>query len=304
MSHQLKMKNFAIIGAAGYIAPRHMRAIKETGNVLLAAMDPHDSVGVLDHYFPAADFFTEFERFDRHLEKLKKLGTPIDYLSVCTPNYMHDAHIRFGLRSGADVICEKPVVLNPWNVEGLLKMETQTGKKVYSIQQLRLHPAIIALKEMVSKNPAKKYKVDLHYITARGNWYQYSWKGSQEKAGGIVSNIGIHFFDMLLWVFGKTKNIEVFNHTDKSSSGKIELENAEVSWMISIDGNDLPEKIKNAKRRTHRSLKIDEEEIDFSNGFEDLHTASYREIMEGGGCALKESVEVIDLIYKIRNNSL
>ncbi len=296
------MKNFAIIGAAGYIAPKHMQAIKETGNVLLAAMDPHDSVGILDHYFPATDFFTEFERFDRHLEKLKRLGTPINYLSVCTPNHLHDAHIRFGLRLGADVICEKPVVLNPWNVEGLLKMELETGKKIFSIQQLRLHPAILALKEKVSKTPFEKHKIDLDYITVRGNWYQYSWKGNNEKAGGIVSNIGIHFFDMLIWIFGDVKNIDVQEYSEKTASGTMELQNAEVNWFISIDGNNLPENIKANGDRTFRRLKIDDQEIDFSNGFENLHNLSYQEILDGGGCTLKESFKVIELIHKIRNH--
>ncbi len=295
------MKSFALIGAAGFIAPKHMQAIKETGNVLLAALDPHDSVGILDQYFPKADFFTEFERFDRHLDKLKRKGTTIDYLVVCSPNYLHDAHIRFGLRIGADVICEKPVVLNPWNVEGLMNMELETGKKVFSIQQLRLHPAILELKEKVSNNPTKKYIVDLNYITARGNWYQYSWKGNQEKSGGIVSNIGIHFFDMLIWVFGSVNKIEIINHSNQSASGYLELENADINWMISIDGSHLPEEIKNSGRRTFRSLKIDKDEINFTEGFDNLHTRSYQQIIEGIGCTLKESSEVIELLYKIRN---
>ena len=200
------MKNFALIGAGGYIAPRHMKAVKDTGNNLLAALDKHDSVGILDSYFPEAEFFVEFERFDRHLEKLKRLGTHTDYVTVCSPNYLHDAHIRFGLRIGADVICEKPLVLNPWNIDALVEIEKETGKKISTILQLRLHPAIIALKEKVQKDPGKKYDVDLRYITSRGHWYHISWKGDSQKSGGIATNIGIHFFDMLIWIFGDYLN--------------------------------------------------------------------------------------------------
>ena len=206
MRNGFYMKNFVIIGAAGYIAPKHLKAIKDTGNNLLAALDKHDSVGILDTYFPNADFFTEFERFDRHCEKLRRNGTPIDYVSVCSPNYLHDSHCRFGLRIGADVICEKPVVLNPWNVDALMEIEKETKHKVYSILQLRLHPAIISLREKIlNRPPGKKYKVDLKYITARGNWYHSSWKGDIHKSGGIATNIGIHFFDILLWMFGDVK---------------------------------------------------------------------------------------------------
>jgi UDP-N-acetyl-2-amino-2-deoxyglucuronate dehydrogenase len=232
------MKNFSLIGAGGYIAPRHMKAIKDTGNNLLAAIDKHDSVGILDSYFPDADFFTEFERFDRHVEKLRRQGTKIDYVSVCSPNYLHDAHIRFGLRIGANVICEKPVVLNPWNIEALMDIEKETGGAVFTILQLRLHPAIIALKEKIAAAPAdKKHTVNLQYITSRGHWYHTSWKGDIEKSGGIATNIGVHFFDMLIWIFGDVKSNTVTENTAQTASGQLELEKANVNWMLSIDAN-------------------------------------------------------------------
>src|SRR5215469_6261603 len=234
------MKNFALIGAGGYIAPRHMKAIKETGNNLIAALDKHDSVGILDSYFPDTEFFTEFERFDRHIEKLKRSGVPTDYVTVCSPNYLHDAHIRFGLRVGANVICEKPLVLNPWNLDGLAEIERETGRKIFTILQLRLHPAIMSLREKVQKNTSsKKYDVDLRYITSRGHWYHISWKGDPQKSGGIATNIGIHFFDMLLWIFGDVKNNEVYQHTAETASGMLELEKANVKWFLSIDANNL-----------------------------------------------------------------
>jgi len=224
------MKNFALIGAGGYIAPRHMKAIKDTGNNLVAALDKNDSVGILDSYFPDADFFTEFERFDRHLEKLKRQGKKIDYVSVCSPNYLHDAHIRFGLRIGADVICEKPIVLNPWNIDALEEIEKETGGRVFTILQLRLHPAIIALKQKIdAAPPGKKYTVDLKYITSRGHWYHTSWKGDITKSGGIATNIGVHFFDMLMWVFGEAKENNVTQHTTTTASGKLELDKATVN---------------------------------------------------------------------------
>lgn len=296
------MKNFVLIGAAGYIAPRHMKAIKETGNNLLAALDPHDSVGVLDQYFPEADFFTEFERFDRHCEKLKRSGTPIDYVVVCSPNYLHDAHIRFGLRLGADVICEKPVVLNPWNVEALLQMEKETGKKVYALHQLRLHPAIVALKEKIQQDPAdKKYNIDLTYITPRGNWYQHSWKGDVAKSGGIATNIGLHFFDMLLWIFGDVKENQLAENSDKTTSGKLLLAQAAINWQLSIDEWLLPEMAKNRGEKSYRSLTIDGETIEFSNGFDELHTRSYEQVLAGGGVHLQETLKGIELVHSIRN---
>lgn len=274
------MKNFALIGAAGYIAPRHMKAIKDTGNNLIAALDKHDSVGILDSYFPDADFFTEFERFDRHLEKLKRTGKKIDYLVVCSPNYLHDAHIRFGLRLGADVICEKPVALNPWNVETLMEMEKETGRNVYSILQLRLHPAVKTLKKKIHEGPADKvYQVKLHYITARGKWYQYSWKGDVQKSGGIATNIGIHFFDLLLWLFGDVKENSVQQHTATTASGFLLLEKARVNWLLSIDAARLPQEAKASGKRSYRLLEIDNEPIDFSDGMEELYFRSYEEIM-------------------------
>ena len=296
------MKNFVLIGAAGYIAPRHFKAIKETGNDLLAALDQHDSVGILDRYFPQAHFFTEFERFDRHIEKLKREKITVDYVTVCSPNYLHDAHIRFGLRSGADVICEKPLVLNPWNIDGLIEMEKETGKKVYNILQLRLHPAIKRMKEEVEAAPGKKHTIDLRYVTARGNWYHYSWKGDEEKSGGILSNIGIHFFDILTWVFGKYKDLRVDQLGTQTASGYIEFDQATVNWMLSIDENELPEHVRKEGGRSFRSLVMDDEAIEFSNGFDDLHTRSYEEILKGDSCGLSETRTVIELIHQMRHS--
>ena len=295
------MKNFALIGAGGYIAPRHMKAVKDTGNNLIAALDKHDSVGILDSYFPDAEFFVEFERFDRHLEKLKRSGTHTDYVTVCSPNYLHDAHIRFGLRIGADVICEKPLVLNPWNIDGLIEIEKETGKKISTILQLRLHPAIIALKEKVQKNPGKKYDIDLRYITSRGHWYHISWKGDSQKSGGIATNIGIHFFDMLIWIFGDVKTNEVIQHSPETASGKLELERANVNWFLSIDANSLPADVKQAGKRTFRSLTIDDEAFEFSEGFTELHTRSYDEILKGNGFPVEEARKSIELVHAIRN---
>ena len=296
------MKNFALIGAGGYIAPRHMKAIKDTGNNLIAALDKNDSVGILDSYFPEADFFTEFERFDRHLEKLKRQGKKIDFVSVCSPNYLHDAHIRFGLRIGADVICEKPIVLNPWNIEALQEIEKETGNRVFSILQLRLHPAIIALKEKIDSGPAgKKYTVDLQYITSRGHWYHTSWKGDMSKSGGIATNIGVHFFDMLMWIFGPVKENTVNMHSQVTASGKLELEKATVNWMLSIDVNTLPEAVKAAGKRTYRTLTIDGDAFEFSEGFTELHTTSYANIIAGNGFPLTENLRAIELVHEIRN---
>lgn len=295
------MKNFALIGAAGYIAPRHMKAIKDTGNNLIAALDKNDSVGILDSYFPDADFFTEFERFDRHLEKLKRQGRKIDFVSVCSPNYLHDAHIRFGLRIGANVICEKPVVLNPWNIDALEEIEKETGNHVFSILQLRLHPAIIALKEKIDAAPAgKKHNVKLQYITSRGHWYHASWKGDISKSGGIATNIGIHFFDMLMWIFGDVKENKVAQHTNTTAEGKLELEKATVNWMLSIDANTLPQDVKAADKRTFRTLTIDDDAFEFSDGFTELHTKSYADIIAGNGFPLSETRKAIDLVHKIR----
>ncbi len=296
------MKNFALIGAGGYIAPRHMKAIKDTGNNLIAALDKHDSVGILDSYFPDTDFFTEFERFDRHLEKQKRNGIKIDYVSVCSPNYLHDAHIRFGLRIGADVICEKPIVLNPWNIDALEEIEKETGRKVYTILQLRLHPSIIALKKQIDEAPAgTKHEVDLKYITSRGHWYHTSWKGDLQKSGGIETNIGVHFFDMLIWIFGNVKENKVVEHTKVTASGKLELEKASVNWMLSIDAETLPADIKAAGKRTYRTLTINNQSIEFSDGFTELHTQSYQDIINGNGFRLSDTKKAIETVHDIRN---
>jgi UDP-N-acetyl-2-amino-2-deoxyglucuronate dehydrogenase len=279
-----------------------MKAMKDTGNNLIAALDKHDSVGILDSYFPEAEFFVEFERFDRHIEKLKRLGTHTDYVTVCSPNYLHDAHIRFGLRIGANVICEKPLVLNPWNIDGLVEIEKETGRKISTILQLRLHPAIIALREKIQKNSSgKKYDINLRYITSRGHWYHISWKGDSQKSGGIATNIGIHFFDMLIWIFGDVKVNEVHQHTPETASGKLELERANVNWFLSIDANTLPDDVKQAGKRTFRSLTIDNEAFEFSEGFTELHTRSYEEILNGNGFPVEEARKSIELVHTIRN---
>ncbi len=297
------MKYFALIGAAGYIAPRHFKAIKETGNVLVAALDKHDNVGILDSYFPNADFFTEFERFDRHVDKLKRRGESIDYVSICSPNYLHDSHIRFALRTGANAICEKPIVLNPWNLDALKDIERETGKKVYTILQLRLHPTIIALRDKIQSGPKNVvHDVELSYITSRGNWYQSSWKGDDAKAGGIATNIGIHFFDMLIWIFGAVNRVTVSRLDADTASGFLELENARVNWFLSISYDHLPDEVKKAGKRTYRSLTMGGEEIEFSEGFTDLHTKSYAEILEGNGFGIDDAKPSIDLAYKIRNS--
>ncbi len=278
-----------------------MRAIRESGNNLLAALDPHDSVGVLDGYFPMAQFFSEFERFDRYCDKVKRKGTPIDYLSVCSPNYLHDAHIRFGLRIGADVICEKPVVLNPWNVDALLEMEKETGRKVYSILQLRLHPAILALRKQIETTvQQEKYQIDLQYISARGNWYLNSWKGEEAKSGGIATNIGLHFFDMLLWIFGDVKQLNVTQYSQIRTAGTLELDKAFVNWTMSIDENDLPVQAREKGQRTFRAMTINGEPVDFSEGFEELHTKSYEGILSGNGIPLADTRKGIQLVHDIR----
>jgi UDP-N-acetyl-2-amino-2-deoxyglucuronate dehydrogenase len=295
------MKDFALIGAAGFIAPRHLKAIKETGNKLVAALDKFDSVGIMDSYFPEASFFVEFERFDRHLEKLHRSGNPIDYLSICSPNYLHDSHIRFGLRHGANVICEKPLVLNPWNVEALDEIQRETGKKAYNILQLRLHPDILALKEKVqSSDPGKIFDFDLAYITSRGNWYYTSWKGDVQKSGGIATNIGIHFFDMLIWIFGNVKENIVHLHTHDRAAGFLQLERARVRWFLSINEDTLPESVKAKGQRTYRSITMEGTEIEFSEGFTDLHTKSYQAILDGKGFNLTEALPSIELAHAIR----
>lgn len=303
-TNKINMKNFALIGASGYIAPRHMQAIKETGNNLIAALDKFDSVGIIDSYFPKASFFTEFERFDREISKLKyNKQIYLDYVSICTPNYLHDSHIRFSLRHGADAICEKPLVLNPWSVDDLLNIERETGKKIYNILQLRVHPSIIELKRKIEAGPKDKiYDIDLTYLTSRGSWYFSSWKGDESKSGGIATNIGVHFYDMLSWVFGGVKqNITHINQHDRAS-GYLEFEQARVRWFLSINDEVLPKKIIEKGQRTYRSITIEGEELEFSGGFTDLHTTSYKKIFEGNGYGIEDARQAIDIVYKIRNS--
>ena len=297
------MKNFILIGVAGYIAPRHLKAIKETGNNLIAAYDPYDGVGIMDSFFPKADFFTEFERFDRHIEKIKRDGVNIDYVSICSPNYLHDSHIRYGLRIGADVICEKPLVLNPWNVDALIEIEREYNNKVNTILQLRYHEAIIELKNKIDNgDPKKNYDVNLKYITSRGSWYFASWKGEESKSGGIATNIGIHFFDMLFWIFGKCRDFSITQKTKDTNAGTLILERANVNWYLSINSDNLPKEIKDQKLTTYRTLKIENEEIEFSKGFTDLHTLSYQNILGGNGYGLKDAKNSIEIVSKIRNS--
>lgn len=296
-------KNFAVIGIAGYIAVRHVRAIKETENNLVAALDPFDSVGFMDSYFPEADFFTEFERFDRHIAKINRQGTQVNYVSICSPNYLHDSHIRFALRNGADAICEKPLVLNPWNIDALKDYEKETGRKVWNILQLRHHQAIRNLKEQVASGPPDKvYDIDLSYITSRGNWYHYSWKGKNEKSGGVATNIGVHFFDMLTWIFGEVKMNQVHILKKDKAAGFLELERARVRWFLSIDYNDIPKDLKTSGKRTYRSITVNGKEIEFSGGFTDLHTISYENILEGRGYGLEAARTSIGIVYNIRNS--
>ncbi|RCS27709.1 gfo/Idh/MocA family oxidoreductase [Polaribacter sp. WD7] len=301
------MKNFALIGAAGYIAPRHLKAIKETNNKLIVALDKFDSVGILDSYFPEASFFVEFERFDRHVEKLKRNNVNLDYVSICTPNYLHDAHIRMALRRGAHAICEKPLVLNPWNIEALKNIEKESGRSIYNILQLRLHPSIIALKNKVAIDLHKKktkYEVDLTYITSRGKWYDISWKGDESKSGGIATNIGVHFYDMLSWIFGNVQENRVHLREKNKAAGFLEFENARVRWFLSIDETDLPKEIREKKQRTFRSIAVDNEELEFSSGFTDLHTQSYHEILKSKGFGIKESEKSIKIVHDIRNMAI
>lgn len=290
------MKNFALIGAGGYVAPRHMQAIKETGNRLIAAFDITDPKEALDKYFPATKSFTSFNQFNNYLQ-----NKSADYITVCSPNYLHDNHVRFGLNIGADVICEKPIVLNPRHVDALVVAEKQAGRRVFTILQLRLHPAAKALKAKVdAENPEKRYKVNLQYITARGPWYHNSWKGDIEKSGGIVTNIGVHFFDLLLWIFGDVKTSRVSLHNATAAAGELELERADVNWKLSIEETDLPAWVRLTGRQTYRTLSIDDEIFDFSEGFADLHTQSYKAILSGQGFPLRETRKVIELVHDIR----
>ena len=295
---------FALIGAAGFVAPRHMKAIRETGNALVAALDPNDSVGIIDSYFPKADFFTEFERFDRHVDKLRRKGRKVEYVSICSPNYLHDAHIRFALRSQAHAICEKPLVLNPWNVDALEEIEAESGHRVFNILQLRLHPSIIALKESIAAAGPGMHDVDLTYLTSRGHWYQTSWKGQIEKSGGIASNIGVHFYDMLTWVFGPVETSTVHLNQAECAAGTLQLKNARVRWFLSINAEHLPEAQKAKGQRTYRSITVNGEEVEFSEGFTDLHTASYQHILSGQGFGLAEGRTAVEIVHQIRNAPL
>ena len=299
-------KNFAFIGVAGFIAPRHLTAIKQTGNRLVAAVDPHDSVGILDSYFSEVSFFTEFERFDRHIEKLRRQSEPerVHYVSICSPNYLHDAHIRFALRVGAEAICEKPLVLNPWNCDVLQELEREFSTRIHTILQLRLHPLLRDLKESLGSEPGgKKHEVSLTYISARGKWYQYSWKGSRERSGGLATNIGIHFFDLLLWLFGPVERSEVHYEDPLKTSGYLELERAKIRWYLSIDRNDLPLENAGEQSGTFRSIRIDDREIEFSEGFRDLHTLSYENILSGHGFGIEDARPSIQLTHNIRNST-
>jgi UDP-N-acetyl-2-amino-2-deoxyglucuronate dehydrogenase len=298
------VKNFALIGAAGYIAPRHMEAIQATGNRLVAALDPSDSVGVIDRYFPQSAFFTQFERFDRHIDKLRRAGgeEKVDWVAICSPNYLHDSHIRFALRSGADAICEKPLVLNPWNVDGLIEAEASSGRRVSTILQLRLHPEIAALQDRVAAEPAGrgKHEVDLTYVTARGRWYAYSWKGDEKKSGGIATNIGVHFFDMLHFLFGALQESRVHLYEPTRAGGFLEYERARVRWFLSVEADDLPPAAQAGGQRTFRSIAVDGAEIEFSGGFADLHTRSYERILAGEGFGLETSRCAIETVATIR----
>lgn len=298
------MKNFALTGAAGYIAPRHLKAIKDTNNNLIAALDKHDSVGILDRYFPNTSFFVEFERFERHLEKLKRSqkSNPIDYLSICSPNFLHDAHIRLALRVGADAICEKPLVLNPWNLDILQDLENETGKKIYNILQLREHDSIINLKNKIDNEPNdKKHEIELTYITSRGQWYDFSWKGVKEKSGGIATNIGVHFFDMLGWIFGKVQSSKLYLKEDRRISGLLELEKANVRWYLSIEKEDLPISAKEEGKPTFRSIKLNDEEFQFSDGFTDLHNKVYKSILAGKGFGINDARQSIEIVHDLRD---
>ncbi len=294
------MSTFALTGVAGYVAPRHLKAISDTGNRLVAAVDPHDSVGILDSFFPDVAFFTEFERFDRHLEKLRRQGEGIQFLSVCSPNHLHDAHIRLALRLGADAVCEKPLVLNPWNLDALAELEEETGRKVFTILQLRVHPSLIQLHEQLRADHGRRHQVKLTYITSRGPWYRYSWKGNEKRSGGVITNIGIHFFDMLMWLFGGVEEAEIHLREPERAAGTIALERADVAWFLSIDRKDLPFEPVPGKNTTHRSITVDGQEIEFSGGFTNLHTRVYEETLAGRGFGIEDARPSIELVHRLR----
>ena len=297
------MKNFVLTGAAGYIAPRHMEAILNNKGILHAILDPSDSVGQIDRFFPECLYFNNFERFERHIYKVQGTELNIDYMSICSPNYLHDTHCRFALNNDMHAICEKPLVLNPWNLDELQKAELKTGKNIFNILQLRLHPEIIKLKSFVEKNEDRYFEVDLSYITSRGPWYHISWKGQEEKSGGIASNIGIHFFDMLMWIFGPLESSEVYSRNQNFAAGCLHLQRAKINWFLSVDASHL-EALGITNERTHRSLKIDDEAFEFSKGFEDLHDKSYEHILKGEGFKTEDVRDAIELVYTIRNQKL
>lgn len=296
--------NFALIGVGGYIAPRHLKAIRDTGNDLVAVTDPFDSVGVLDGYFDNVDYFREFERFDRHVEKLRREGhgRQIQWVSICSPNFLHDAHIRFAMREGADAICEKPLVLNPWNLNMLEDLEKETGRRVFTLLQLRVHPAIVELKKRLDAEPAgKRHLIDLTYITPRGNWYLFSWKGSLEKSGGLATNIGIHFFDLLTWLFGPCQHVSVHYADQKKTGGYFRFESADARWFLSVDKADLTLAPCAPGDSTYRSLTIDGEAVEFSKGFTDLHTVVYEQTLAGNGFTIQDARPSIELAYTVRH---
>lgn len=296
------MTNFALTGLAGYIAPRHLQAIRDTGGRLVAAVDPHDSVGLIDAYFPDAAFFTEVERFDRHLELLRRgpEADRVQFVSVCSPNHLHDAHIRLALRTGADAICEKPLVLNPWNLDGLAEIEAETGRRVYTVLQLRVHPALVALRERLLAEPDRRHAVRLTYVTTRGTWYRYSWKGDPNKSGGVATNIGVHFFDLLQWLFGPVRSHAVHLLEPDRAGGVLDLDRADVQWFMSLDTADLPESAAGAQP-TYRSITVDGEEIEFSGGFRDLHTLVYERTLAGQGFGIEDARASIELVHEIRH---
>lgn len=302
MSHSTPL-NFAVTGVAGFVAPRHLKAIHDTGNRVIAAVDPHDAVGLLDRFGFDVRFFTEFERFDRHLEKLRR-GPEADrvrYVSVCSPNYLHDAHMRLALRVGADAICEKPLVINPWNLDGLEELERETGRRIYTVLQLRLHPALVAFRERLQASPARRHTVQLAYLTARGRWYDVSWKGVEERSGGIVINIGIHFFDLLVWLFGPVQHATVQLREAKRAAGTLSLANADVQWYLSAEASDLPFTPVPGSKTTFRSIVVDGEQLEFSEGFTDLHTRVYQEVLAGRGFGIGEARPSIELSHHIRH---
>ncbi len=299
-------ENFAVIGVGGYIAPRHLQAIRDTGHRLAAATDPNDSVGILDRYSFDVRYFREIERFDRHLDKLRRgpASERVGWVSICSPNYLHDAHIRLALRNGAHVICEKPLVVSPWNLDPLEQLEAETGRRVYTVLQLRLHPALVALKARLDAEPAgTRHEVVLTYVTSRGGWYHVSWKGNEDQSGGVATNIGIHLFDMLLWLFGPVSACELHLHQPHRMAGAIELEKASVRWFLSVDRQDLPFVLQPGQRSTHRSISMDGHEIEFTEGFTDLHTHVYQRTLAGEGFGIADARPSIELVHQIRTGT-